>query len=83
MHDRLGSFSVMRDIMRRYPNHETVTSGETEPGDILVVGPAEGGPGHMMIVGPYRNTVWQASASKVHFTAFSCPPLLHFFVSSA
>jgi len=73
MHDRPGSFSVMRDIMRRYPNHDTITSGETEPGDILVVGPAEGGPGHMMLVGHDRNTVWQASASKVHFTGLYLP----------
>jgi hypothetical protein len=73
MHDREGAFSVMREIMRRYPNHVTVTDGQVEPGDILVVGPRNGGPGHMMIVGHARNTVWQASASKVHFTGLYLP----------
>jgi len=73
MHDREGAFSVMREIMRRYPDHVAVTNGMVEPGDILVVGPTEGGPGHMMLVGHSRNTVWQASASKVHFTGLYLP----------
>lgn len=73
MHDRPGSMSVMRQIIRRYPNHATVTDGIVQPGDVLVVGPGGGGPGHMMIVGPARNTVWQASASKVHFTGLYLP----------
>jgi hypothetical protein len=73
MHDREGSFSVMRQIIRRYPDHITVEDGSVEPGDILVVGPRAGGPGHMMIVGHQRNTVWQASADRVHFTGLYLP----------
>ncbi len=73
MHDRPGSMSVMRQIIRRYPHHTIITDGMVEPGDIFVVGPAQGGPGHMMIVGPARNTVWQASATKVHFTGLYLP----------
>ena len=73
MHDRDGAFSVMRQIIRRYPDHITVRDGSVEPGDILVVGPRAGGPGHMMIVGHQTGTVWQASATKVHFTGLYLP----------
>lgn len=73
MHDRAGSFSVMRQIIRRYPDHIAVEDGSVEPGDVLVVGPNSGGPGHMMIVGHQRNTCWQASAGRVHFTGLSLP----------
>lgn len=73
MHDKEGAFSVMRQIIARYPDHISVEDGSVEPGDILVVGPRSGGPGHMMIVGVQRGTVWQASADRVHFTGLSLP----------
>lgn len=73
MHDRDGAFAVMRQIMRRYPDHITVEDGFVEPGDVLVVGPRDGGPGHMMIVGHQPGTCWQASADRVHFTGLSLP----------
>lgn len=73
MHDPEGAFSVMRQIVRRYPNHVTIEDGSVEPGDVLVVGPRNGGPGHMVIVGPQPNTLWQSSGGKVHFTGLSLP----------
>ncbi len=79
MHDAEGAFSVMRQIIRRYPDHDTVTDCTVEPGDILVVGPRSGGPGHMMIVGHQRNTVWQASGDRVHFTGLSLPDSVTLF----
>lgn len=73
MHDAEGAFSVMREILRRYPDHVDILDGNIEPGDILVVGPRSGGPGHMMIVGHQPGTVWQASADRVHFTGLYLP----------
>jgi hypothetical protein len=73
MHDPDGAFSVMRQIMRRFPDHVAVEDGSAQPGDVLVVGPRSGGPGHMMIVGHQPGTVWQAAADRVHFTGLYLP----------
>lgn len=75
LHDRDGALAAMREIMGRYPEHDDVTDGWVEPGDILVTGPTgiNGGPGHMMLVGHKQNTAWQATQAGVHFTGLFLP----------
>lgn len=63
MHTRAGAISVMRQILRIYPEMKKVHGETLEPGDVVVVGPAKGGPSHCMIVGSKQNTMWHAVQS--------------------
>ena len=76
MHDRAGAFRALRFFLDHYPNHpDEVVDGWCEPGDVIVVGPVNGGPGHAMIVGVDPNTVWHSPGPEesVCFTGFSLP----------
>lgn len=61
MHTRAGAISVMRKILRIYPEMKKVPGTTLEPGDVVVVGPKEGGPSHCLIVGAKKNTMWHAA----------------------
>ncbi len=41
-----------------------------EAGDVLVIGPRNGGPGHLMIVGGSPGRLWHASSAGVCFTGY-------------
>lgn len=60
LHDRKGAIRTMRHIRKLYPNHEKVTDGIIEPGDVIITGEQDGGPGHAILVGAEENTLWQA-----------------------
>lgn len=80
LHNPEEAWAVVRWLLRRYPMHETIWSGEMEgdpsfePGDILCVRTEEN-PGHAMIAGPESNVLWHANNSRrwkcVHPTAMS------------
>ena len=67
LHDRRGASRAVAALRRLYaPVERLRLSGATgtchlEPGDILVVGAAQGGPAHLMLVGPRPNTIWHCS----------------------
>lgn len=71
MHTREGAFSVMRQILRIYPEMQKVEGNTLEPGDVIVVGPKDGGPGHCLIVGDNRNTLWHAVQPRVCRTGWA------------
>jgi hypothetical protein len=71
MHNRKGAMRALRQIIRRYQPVASISDGTISPGDILIVG--QSGPGHAMIAGPKKNTLWQSSAQKVHFTGMALP----------
>ncbi len=60
MHSRSGAIAGMRKILRMYPTLRPTRSKELQPGDILAVGPKDGGPSHILIVGVKPNTMWHA-----------------------
>lgn len=64
LHCRVSAIESMRAIIRSLPSSQRVLSRRTQPGDVLIVGPAAGGPGHAIIVGPEKNTLWQTSSSS-------------------
>lgn len=68
MHTREGAVSVMRKIRQLYMPNKPIHDGSLEPGDIIVVGPSDGGPGHALIVGHRRNEIWHATNVNVHRT---------------
>lgn len=70
MHTRAGAISVMRDILRLYPEMRPVRGSTLEPGDVLVVGPQDGGPSHCMMVGSRENTLWHAVKPHVCWTGW-------------
>ena len=45
MHNRLGAMKALKGFLNRAP-HEDVTGQVHQPGDIIIMGPVEGGPGH-------------------------------------
>lgn len=67
MHNRAGALGVMKKIASLYP-HVTVEDESLEPGDVVVVGPRNGGPGHAMIVGTQKNVLWHAVRPRVSRT---------------
>lgn len=71
LHTRDGAMRVMRRLRRLYEPNRIVTDYTISPGDIVVTGHPQGGPGHAMIAGVRENTLWQASAGKVHFTGIA------------
>lgn len=74
LHNRRKAKAGMKWFMRNYPNHERVNDGFVEPGDLVVVGPSDGGPGHCMFVGPRENTLWHSvEGSGVCYTGMSLP----------
>lgn len=72
-HSRKGAVAGLRWFRRRYPASYRIIGGETQPGDVFIVGPKGGGPGHAMIVGPQENTLWHASSTGVCYTGFMLP----------
>lgn len=68
MHTREGAIRTMRLIRRLYWPNDAVRDGSLEPGDVIVMGPADGGPGHALIVGPQPNTIWHATHLRVQRT---------------
>ena len=79
-HQPTLAWSVVRWLLQRYPQHETVWTPESdmfpviEPGDIFCIRTEEN-PGHAMIAGPKRNVLWHSMNSihmrKVHPIALS------------
>jgi len=67
MHSRGGAIRSMLNIKRRF-QARTVRDHSMQPGDIVVVGPPNGGPGHALIVGFRPNTLWHAANPAVHQT---------------
>lgn len=63
LHSREGAMAAFHQIMAAYQPSRKVTS--IQPGDVLVVGPANGGPGHAMIVGCSPNVLYHAAPSGV------------------
>ena len=72
-HSHHGAVAGLRWFRRRYPTSYRMIGGETQPGDVFIVGPKGGGPGHAMIVGPQENTLWHASTTGVCYTGFMLP----------
>ncbi len=60
MHSRKGAIAGMRAILRMYPTMRPIRDNDLQPGDILAVGPKDGGPSHIFIVGYKPNTLWHA-----------------------
>lgn len=72
-HSRSGAVIGLRWFMRRYAACFRLTSGMTQPGDVLLVGPRSGGPGHAMLVGPRENTLWHVGSAGVCYTGYMLP----------
>lgn len=68
MHTPAGAYSVLKRMLRTYPELERIEDGSMEPMDVLVVGHRNGGPGHVMLVGYRRNTLWHAGTRGVCWT---------------
>ena len=69
MHNPRGALAVMKQIADTFAPYERVEgTGIVEPGDVIVVGPQNGGPGHGMIVGAQKNTIWHSTGRAVQFT---------------
>jgi len=66
LHNRAGAMAAFHKILSAFQPATKVST--IQPGDVLVVGPANGGPGHAMIVGPQKNTIWHASSMGVQIT---------------
>ena len=69
-HNPQSAMKVMRTVLKQYPNHEIVKDPLLEPGDLILVGPPNGGPAHPMIVGPQKNTIWHCMKPKVMRTGW-------------
>lgn len=65
MHNRQGSMMVMRYLLNFLSPVAEIQPPKLQPGDILVVGPANGGPGHAIIVSPWRNVLFHAGTQQV------------------
>lgn len=66
MHNKKKALGAMRFFLSEWPDHENILdSGRVQPGDILVLGPPNGGPGHAIVVGPDKNTLWHTCAVGV------------------
>ena len=72
MHNREGSMAAFKKIIQALEPIQRVSS--VQPGDILVIGPAQGGPGHGLIVGPRKNTLYHAAPSGVSMTGLGMIP---------
>jgi hypothetical protein len=70
MHTKSGSIRVMKYILKLLDPIYEIVPPFVEPGDILVVGPTNGGPGHAMIVSPWKNVLVHAGTSEVCKTGF-------------
>ncbi len=71
LHRPESARAAMRQILRIYEPNVEVKDGRAQPGDVVIVGEAQGGPGHALIVGTRKNTLWHATQSiGVHFTGF-------------
>lgn len=67
MHDPVLAARTMRAIIKAYGPATVVRDRIVEPGDVVVVGPPDGGPGHAMIVGSPRR-IWHATNRSVQKT---------------
>jgi cell wall-associated NlpC family hydrolase len=56
--------SGLRSFLKKYPS-EIVTDGTVQPGDVLIMGPLNGGPGHAAIVG--KRGYWHCDSTGVVF----------------
>lgn len=74
LHDRAGAIAAMLSIRKLYMPNRVVRDGTLEPGDVLVLGPRNGGPGHVMIAGADR-FLWHAEGpgGEVVRTGLSSP----------
>lgn len=76
-HDLQKAWAASKELMQRYWPILVIKDGKTQPGDMLVSGPIEGGPGHSALVGVLENTIWQIAGpgTKVSMTGFGniCP----------
>ena len=73
MHNIKGALRVMKLIQDFYPEHESLdlpTTRFVQPGDVIVVGQAQGGPGHAILVGAQQNTLYQALKKGVKKCGF-------------
>lgn len=73
LHQPALARSAMKLIMELYSPFERVEGRSLVGGDVIVVGPKDGGPGHVMIVGPDPFTIWHATHPRVQTTGFSLP----------
>lgn len=62
-HDRKGAIEGMKKVMRSFPSWEKLVGvpASLRPGDVLAVGPKNGGPGHGIFVSPWPNQLAQAT----------------------
>jgi hypothetical protein len=65
LHDPEGARAALRTFLRIYSPNVQVEGDSVESGDVVIVGPAEGGPGHALIVGGRRGELWHASSRGV------------------
>lgn len=66
MHNKAAASRALRLFLSSWPLHEDIKeSGKVQPGDVIIVGPPNGGPGHALIVGVQKNTLWHAANSGV------------------
>jgi hypothetical protein len=66
LHNRAGAMAAFHQIISAYQPATRVST--LQPGDVLVIGPANGGPGHAMIAGPIKNTLWHSCSMGVQMT---------------
>lgn len=71
--------AAMRAIMTSYRPFTRVEGRRVQGGDVLVVGPIEGGPSHAMIVGWEPNTIWHSTTPRVQMTGFTLDDTLKVF----
>jgi len=71
LHNPARSHAAVRQIIKLYAPFQKVIDGNIQPGDVLVVGPRQGGPGHAYIVGCYDNELWDATGPGVKKTSYA------------
>lgn len=54
-HNRERAMASMKAILAAYEPCELVANGFLEPGDVIAIGPENGGPGHVLIAGGCGN----------------------------
>lgn len=69
LHCKETALGAMRDIMKFFPLWERIINPDfLEPGDMLAVGPLDGGPGHAMFVDARPNGLVHATPDGFHRT---------------
>jgi len=77
MHNARGAVGVMHKIKVLYKPNMAVRDGTISPGDVVVMGPRDGGPGHALIAGPSRNTLWHSTGLGVQVTGLGFADGIH------